>query len=101
MTRRMLNRIAKAAALRARGKNWATVAAEVKARPEICKNWPKRYPAEWEQATDAEQKAMLEESRARAFLSLWEMLRDDNERIRLRAMRLLYTYDRRLRPAGK
>jgi hypothetical protein len=95
----MLNRITRAAAMRARGANWTTVGAEVKSRPEVCMTWPKRYSAEWEQATAAEQKAIVEETKARAFLSLWEMLRHDNERIRLRALRMLYAYERRIRPA--
>jgi hypothetical protein len=96
----MLNRIARAAGMRARGANWTAVAVEVKSRPEVCIAWPKRYPAEWEQATAAERKDMLEESRARAFLSLWEMVRHENERIRLRAMEMLYTYERRASKRG-
>ena len=92
MTAYMLRRLATAAALRVRARGWAEVAAAVASRPEVCRRWPDRYPAEWQRLTAEAQRMVQEELRATALQALADLARTGDERMRKRAGRLLERY---------
>lgn len=96
MTRWMEKRVIRAAELRARAAAWTAVAAEVNSRPEICRRWPERYPEVWRAAYIAERQRAFQETNIVVLRSLKELLVNKDERIRLRAARLLKIYEREI-----
>lgn len=92
MTRYMWRRVSRAAQMRARCASWEAVAAAVKSRPEVCSRWPMRYPFEWQHAMQAEQRRMFEETNILVLQGLKEMLMHKNEKVRLKAARLMKKY---------
>jgi len=97
MTRNMLRRLARAAALRARGTEWIEVAKAVKSRPVVCRRWPDRYPAEWQLLYDEARRMAVEETWAVAQRVVAEMGQSADERVRKRAARLAEQSGERLR----
>ena len=82
MTEYMRKRLARAAALRVNGVDWARVAAAVASRPEVCRRWPARYPAEWEALVAAAFRGLLAEAQAEARQVLAELARWPDGRVR-------------------
>jgi hypothetical protein len=97
MTEYMLRRLARAAALRARGTEWIEVAKAVNSRPVICRRWPDRYPAEWQALYDEARRKLVEETWALAHRVLAEMAGPGTERVRKRAAGLMDRYGDDLR----
>jgi len=81
----MLRRLARAAALRARGTEWIEVAKAVKSRPPVCRRWPDRYPAEWQMLYDEARRMAVEETWAVAHRVLAELAGSPDVRIRKQA----------------
>ena len=96
MTRYMLKRLARAAALRARGNDWIIVAKAVNSRPTICRRWPDRYPEAW-RALYAEAKRIVEDETTReALWVLTQMARSPDPKERAEGEKLLRRYGDRL-----
>ena len=97
MTRYMLKRLARAAALRARGADWIAVAKAVDSRPTVCRRWPDRYPEEWQAFYRQAQQMVFEDLTRRALWELGRMARSSDPKIRLEAAKVLREYGRRVR----
>jgi hypothetical protein len=72
-----LRLLAVAADLRADGNGWDVVATKVGRRPETCRRWPERYPAEWEQLYEAAEDQKVREARAESRAMLRQQFRKD------------------------
>jgi hypothetical protein len=94
MTRFMWKRIVRAAEMRARAASWTAVAFEVRSSPEACSRWPKRYPAEWQQAYDAARCKAVYDAHIEAVQTLKDLLHSKDERIRAKSAELLKRYAR-------
>jgi hypothetical protein len=88
----LLNLIARAAELRARGESWEQVAAKVGRDRETVRHWPIRYPEEWNRYFRAAEDGVILDaaSRARGFLQL--LLEADDLKIGCAAARALLKY---------
>ena len=96
MTRYMLKRIARAAALRARGHDWIAVAKAVNSRPVVCRRWPDKYPEAWQALYREAQRLIWEETEQEALWVLAQMARSPDPKQRAGAEQLLRRYGDRL-----
>lgn len=72
--------LARAADLRAAGRPWDQVGADLGCSPETVRKWPLRYAGQWRRvAADAERR-LVAEATAEAVLTLRKQLRSDDEK---------------------
>jgi hypothetical protein len=86
---KLLPLIEKAAGLRAEGRTWEAVGAEVRRAPETCRRWPREYPDAWKGAFRPAVRRAVEDGGAEAVVVLRALLRSPSERTRLKAAELL------------
>jgi hypothetical protein len=89
MTKRMLRRLAQAAAMRARARSWVEVAKAVNARVDVCRRWPDKYPTVWRALMNEAERMVFEEITAEALWVLTRMARSADPKERVQAERLL------------
>jgi hypothetical protein len=85
MDKQLENLLAEAAALRAGGMSWKSVAAAVKRDVETVRRWPERYPAEWSRYRRAAEDHLVGDAYGESITSLRVLLRSENEKSRLAA----------------
>jgi hypothetical protein len=96
MTRYMFKRLARAAALRARGHDWIAVAKAVNSRPTVCRRWPEKYPKEWLMLYVTAQQMVFEAITREAVWTLGQMARSADPKERAGAEKLLRRYGHKL-----
>lgn len=89
-SRETLELMATVAELRANGASWQTAAARVERSAETCRNWPRRYPEQWQRLYLAAEDTLLAEAGAESLTMLRKLLRSETERVRLAAAQLLF-----------
>ena len=90
LTPRMLKRLEEAADLRARGVAWEAIAQVVNCKLEICRDWPKRYPADWRRLLRRAVRQHQHDGNAEGLRTLRELVRAKDEKTKLRAASRLY-----------
>src|SRR5216684_7624036 len=81
--------IAQAAAMRAVGKTWQTIATELDRSSETVRRWPERHPKEWIEHYRTVESYIIAEAAGEARLILRNMLRAKKGHFRLHAARHL------------
>jgi UDP-N-acetyl-D-mannosaminuronic acid transferase (WecB/TagA/CpsF family) len=79
--------ISTAAEMRAAGKSWETVAAQVKRTPRTVRSWPQLYPRLWKSALREAQDQLLIGAAAESVIALRNQLRSKDEKLRHAAAR--------------
>src|SRR5262245_54816290 len=85
----LLTLLAQAAALRAAGLKWESVAERVGRSPETCRRWPQTYPQDWLRLFTEAERALIRDTHAEGLAVLRNLLREQDWRPRLGACKLL------------
>lgn len=82
-------KLAEAAALRAAGCSWESVAASVGRAADTVRKWPKTQPERWAAALADAERTVVVEASSEAVLILRQLLRSDDDKVRRDAARAL------------
>jgi hypothetical protein len=88
--------MALAAAHRARGLKWESVAELLGRAPETVRRWPDRYPEDWQRLYRAAECRVIAEGGAEARTVLRALLFSKDERVRCSASKFLATHQERV-----
>jgi hypothetical protein len=91
----------RAADLRAAGKKWEAVAAELRLSPETVRKWPLRYPTRWRRVQGAADLRAATDAAAEALFVLRQQLRDPDPKVVQTAAQALLNYRLKLEPRRK
>jgi hypothetical protein len=80
MDKQIENLLAEAAALRAGGMSWKSVAAAVKRDVETVRRWPERFPEQWSRYRRAAEDYLVSDAYGESVTSLRVLLRSQNEK---------------------
>jgi transposase-like protein len=88
-TPKMMERLRAAAEWRAGGASWETVATRLGCNPGTCRSWPSQYRPIWRQLYQAAVKAVADEARDEARVTLRQQLRAGDAKTQLAAAQAL------------
>jgi len=92
MNHRLEDRLRRAAALRASSQSWDKVARCLGVTVRTCRNWPRRYAAEWNRAFLEQQSVVLADVSLESVFILRQLLRGRKENVRRDAARILIDF---------
>jgi hypothetical protein len=95
----MLRLLAAAADLRAAGKSWEAVAANLSRAADTCRRWPARFRAAWDDLYRVAERNQITEARAEATAVLRTQLRLEDTKEKRDAAKALLAAASRGRPA--